>query len=381
MKCPRDAATSGGVAHDYQGVANMAEPSQNPRKLVRTAHPGIFRKGNRYVVVWRHRGQQRKRSFRTLTEAKRFKARTEAGETAPVSREPFDRYALAWIERYRGRTRRGLADSTRASYRDSLVNNAIRFFGTTRLDSIDPPMIRDFISSMVARGLTGASVRRHIAPVRAMFAEAVEDGALRTNPTAGVRVVVRGERRARRPRMLTPEQVRRLLAEIPDEHRDLVLFLSVTGTRISEALAARWADIERDGGAPVFVVRQSKTEAGERMIPLSPEMNRRLLRRRASSRYSKPDDPIFPSATGTPIDPRNFRRRVFREACERAGVEATPHVLRHSLASLLFERGRTAAQVAAWLGHTDPGFTLRTYVHAADLGSADFLDDEFLVGS
>jgi integrase len=359
----------------------MAEPSPNHRQMTRTPHPGIFRKGNRYVAVWRHRGQQRKRSFRTLTEARRFKARTGAGETAPVSREPFDRYALGWIERYQGRTRRGLADSTRASYRDSIVKNAIPFFGTTRLDAIDPPMVRDFIGSLVDRGLTGASVRRHIAPVRAMFAEAVEDGALRVNPASGVRVIVRGERRTRKPRMLTPEQVRRVLAEIPDEHRDLVLFLSVTGTRISEALAATWADLDREHGAPVFVVRRSKTEAGERTIPLSPEMNRRLLRRRAATGFAASEDPIFPSATGTPIDPRNFRRRVFREACRRAGVDATPHVLRHSLASLLFERGRTSAQVAAWLGHTDPSFTLRTYVHAADLGSADFLDDEFVVGS
>lgn len=57
-------------------------------------------------------------------------------------------------------------------------------------------------------------------------------------------------------------------------------------------------------------------------------------------------------------------------------VDVTFHTFRHTTASLLFEVGRDVAQVAAWLGHTDPGFTLRTYVHLIDggVGDAAFLD-------
>jgi len=52
------------------------------------------------------------------------------------------------------------------------------------------------------------------------------------------------------------------------------------------------------------------------------------------------------------------------------------HTFRHTCASLLFEAGKDVKQVQEWLGHADPGFTLRTYVHLMDdgLGSADFLD-------
>jgi Phage integrase family len=52
------------------------------------------------------------------------------------------------------------------------------------------------------------------------------------------------------------------------------------------------------------------------------------------------------------------------------------HTLRHTCASLLFEAGRNVKQVQEWLGHSDPGFTLRTYVHLMDdgIGEADFLD-------
>jgi integrase len=52
------------------------------------------------------------------------------------------------------------------------------------------------------------------------------------------------------------------------------------------------------------------------------------------------------------------------------------HTFRHTCASLLFEEGRNVKQVAEWLGHADPSFTLRTYVHLMDagVGDADFLD-------
>lgn len=53
------------------------------------------------------------------------------------------------------------------------------------------------------------------------------------------------------------------------------------------------------------------------------------------------------------------------------------HTFRHTCASLLFAGGKDVKQVQEWLGHADPGFTLRTYVHLLDegLGSADFLDE------
>ncbi len=62
---------------------------------------------------------------------------------------------------------------------------------------------------------------------------------------------------------------------------------------------------------------------------------------------------------------------------ERNG-EAVPwvsfHSFRHTCASLLFEEGRNVKQVSEWLGHADPGFTLRTYVHLLDAGVGDGLD-------
>ena len=61
----------------------------------------------------------------------------------------------------------------------------------------------------------------------------------------------------------------------------------------------------------------------------------------------------------------------------------TCHTFRHTCASLLFEAGRDVKQVSAWLGHADPAFTLRTYVHLMDegVGDASFMDDVVKVGN
>jgi integrase len=337
-------------------------------------HPGIYKRGSRYVVQWKHRGKLHKSSHRTLSEAARAKGRRMAGETEPAARQRFDAYARQWVKAYEGRTNRGISDGTRASYEDALERLAIPHFGTARLGDIAPPDMRDYIAALRKRGLTARSIRRYVAPVRALFAQAFDDGDVPKNPTAGVRVVVKGER-TYKPHTLMPLEIKALMAEIPEHWRELVWFLAFTGVRISEALHATWGDIGQHDGKPALMIPDSKTDAGVRAVQLTSETTRMLMRRREAAKFAEIGDPIFPSVTGTPVDVNNFRGKVFRPAVERAGVKATPHTLRHSLASLLFERGHTAAQVAAWIGHSDPSFTLRTYIHARDLGDAEFLDD------
>ena len=82
---------------------------------------------------------------------------------------------------------------------------------------------------------------------------------------------------------------------------------------------------------------------------------------------------MFPNAKGTVLDDGNVRRRAFDPAARAAGCEwASFHTLRHTAATLLFAQGRNIRQVAAWLRHADPSFTLKTYVGLlnSDLGGA-----------
>jgi integrase len=355
-------------------MAEKAIPEYR-RMIPVEGHPGIWRRGNRYVVKYSHRGKRCKKSLRTLTEAKRFKAAVAAGEAQPTSARAFNAYATEWVRTYTGRTAGGISDDTRASYAAALTGYAIPYFGTIRLDHIDAPKVRAFIAHLASDGVAPNSVRRYYAPVRALLATAYEDGLLRTNPAQGVRVIVR-DRRPAKPKRLTTEQTRALLAAMPPEHADLAYFLAATGVRISEALRARWGDLGRDvDGRPTLTVHKSKTRAGERTIPLTPETLRMLTRRRAEATYAADDDPLFPTSSGTELDDHNYRRRVFNPARVAAGMPwATPHKLRHGVASLMAEQGYGAADIAALLGHADGGaLALRVYVHPK-VRSVDFLD-------
>ena len=83
-----------------------------PAPEERTGDPGIYRRGSRYVVRFRDKqGRSRKRSARTLAEARLLKKASEVdvarGEFHDSSNVTFEVYARDWVENYRGRTKRG----------------------------------------------------------------------------------------------------------------------------------------------------------------------------------------------------------------------------------------------------------------------------------
>jgi integrase len=339
------------------------------------------------MVTWRHKGRLQKQSCKTLAEALQVQGerRQSGAARAPTTRERFEDYALAWLDTYRGRTSRGVGNLILEDYRRSLTRYAIPYFDRYRLADVEPPDVRAFVSHLEAKGLAPATVRKVLAPVRAMLATAVEDGSLRANPCAGIRVS--GRRRtdtddAREIRALSRDELAALLEETPDEWRLFFELLAHTGLRISEAIGLQWGDVVYGDQPRVRVSRRvcrgktgdPKSESGARDIPLSPGMARRLW----PLRHGKaPDAPVFASRRGTPLHESNVRNRVLIPARKRAGLEwVTPHTFRHTCASLLFDAGKSVKQVSVWLGHADPAFTLRTYIHLMDdgLGDADFLD-------
>src|SRR4051794_22729238 len=111
-------------------------------------NPGIYKRGDRYVVVFREGGKQRKRFFGTLDLAREFKGRHNAGERVSVTRAKFDEYAREWIHTYQGRTAGGVIGRTREAYRAALERYAIPFFGPMRLDEVDRPHVKRFVTSL-----------------------------------------------------------------------------------------------------------------------------------------------------------------------------------------------------------------------------------------
>lgn len=341
-------------------------------------HPGIYSRGSRYVVVYRVRGKQHKRAFRTLTEARRFKAKADTGDAVTAGKRPtVVGYAENWLDGYKGRSSGGLRDSTRSQYKDAVDRIIVPYFKKTapslKLEDLKPSMLRTFIDHLGER-YAKATVSQYFAVVRVMLATAYEDDVITSNPATGIRVTV-PQRQERKRKALTKDEMVRILNEIPEQHRDLVYLLAATGLRISEAVGLVWSDFAVSKEGATLTVRESKTEAGRRTLPLTSESARMLTKRRTKA--TDKHGPVFPNRLGGHIDTRNWRKRVFNPAAESAGVEwATPHKFRHGLASLMADSGATAAQIASYLGHADGGqLALRTYIRAAMIEPPEFIED------
>lgn len=360
--------------------------------FVRTSVPGIYRRGSRYVVTFRDpTGRRRKRSARTMAEARALKAALATdvarGDYRELSDVRFDEYAREWCRTYQGRTGRGIRETTLEEYRKDLELDVIPFFGRMRLAEVEPRHIKSLAQSIAHRGVAPATVRTVMAPVRALFATAAEEGLIRSNPCAGIRLAGRrplSEEPLETKRALTEEQLARVIEETPEEWRLFIRFLAQTGVRIGEAIALRWGDV--DLGARRVKVRRRiykgvvdvpKSRYGIREIPISTSLAQELWRWRAACANTAADAPLFPSRTGTHLNGENLLGRFLKPAVIRAGVPwAGFHTLRHTCASMLFRAGWNAKQVQMVLGHHSPAFTLATYVHliSEDLPEPSFPD-------
>jgi integrase len=377
-------------------------------KLVRTQTPGVYKRGRRYCVIFRDAtGRQRRRAAPTYKAAKQLKASlqtdVERGEFVD-SRITFTEYAPAWIATYKGRTSRGIRPETIADYRAELGldadgsptgGGAVAFFGRSRLSHIRPADIKAYAAYVEARGVSAGTVRLALAPVKCLLADAFEEGLIRSNPAAGVRVLVRhaeNEELEEHVKALSEEELRKLLATLEADPEGkgwdswwlFFAFLAHTGMRISEAIALLWRDVDL-GRRRVRVRRRyyqggfaaPKSKYGRREIPLSPGLARALWELR-KERRAQDGELVFTSRAAGVIDQSNLMARVLKPAARMAGVGGWPgfHTFRHTAATMLFRGGANAKQVQLWLGHHSPAFTLATYVHLLpdDLPEADFLE-------
>jgi integrase len=372
--------------------------------LEKTKTPGVYKKGSRYVATWRHRGKQCKSSHRTYAEAREAKKQRSAGDTRPTKRIRFGEYLPNWIETYAGRTARGFSESTRPEYRRPIEKHVEPLWGSWWLGDVEPQDVRNLFGAMRLAGCTTSEIKKTKAALSALFATAVDDGLINSNPVAGVRIPAALEDEEpdeeETGKAITRAELAILLAQIPDEWRLFFAFLAHTGLRISEAIGLRWEHVELGGDEPQIKVREQlykgkrkklKSKAGKREVPLSPGMVEQLLALRRDT-YRGAKSPVFCTKAETELTPSNVYARVLAPAAIAVGLyvevdvdgEEEPrkrstvsfHTFRHTCASLLFAQGRNVKQVQEWLGHADPGFTLRTYVHLMDegVGSADFMD-------
>lgn len=345
-----------------------------------------------FVASIRHRGRALEHSFPTLSEAvawaeathdsiRRGELPARPREQAPLLRD----LAISFLHRARAgealtRSRKPYAPTTIAGYEAALRLRV--------LPHVDPrsglclgDLPADAIDGRAAQGLVDAVAAREGA-ARARAAAAVLAAVLRDGYARGLidellpRLLLPPPPAARKV-VLSFEEAELLVAaaHAEDARRGrsllgpLVVLLLGSGCRISEALGLEWGPegLDLEGEPPTASIGRAatKTDAGERVIPLDADLVPVLRRHRLASGRPPDGAPVFTDERGRALARSGRVRFGFARVTEAAGLQGlTLHGLRHTHATWLAAANVSPPIAAHRLGHADGGaLFMRVYAH------------------
>jgi integrase/recombinase XerD len=241
----------------------------------------------------------------------------------------------------------------------------------TNCDRVTEEDLKGYLESMVSeRGLSAATVRRRLACLRSFFRRLAELGQAK-DPFANWRPKL--PRRRRLPRTLARSESVALLKSLNetrsafdrDRHMTTVFRLLVaTGLRVGELCGLKLSDVSPD----CSVVRVHGKGSRDRVAYVADSSLRESLKKLVASQRSQGrcDGPLMVNRFGAPMKPQSVRSKLRRFAAE-AGLErrVTPHMLRHTAATLLIETGVDIRFVQRLLGHSSIA-TTEIYTHVTD---------------
>jgi len=268
------------------------------------------------------------------------------------------------------RVEKGLAENTILAYRRDIVKFAA-FCAERKLDAkdIERADVVDFLASLYRGGLDSRSVARHLVTIRHFFRFALLEGYITDDPAA---TIESPRFRHSLPEFLSLDEVDRLLAQ-PDlgsvvgvRDRAMIELLYSCGLRVSELCGVRLADLQTEVGCLRCVGKGNK----ERLVPVGREaLNavQRYLRLSRPKLLGERSSPyLFVNQSGAVMN-RIVFWRLLRDYGRKAGLRKalTPHMLRHSFATHLLDRGADLRSVQMMLGHSDIS-TTQIYTHVVE---------------
>lgn len=342
-----------------------------------------------FVARWREPdGRQRKKSFPTERQANQWATSMQhdiyrgAYIDPDAGKVTFKDWAEEWL------SIQTFNESTRDSMKARFKNHVYPVLGRKALASIRPSTIQAWMKSL---DQLSAGYRRTIfVNVSTVFSAAVDDEMIAKNPctsSAATRAKPRVERRKVQP--WTSEDVQNVIENLAERYRPIAIIGAGLGLRQGEIFGLSPDDIDGD---MVTIRRQVKVFSGSRLVFAKPKYERirevPLPSHVASelTAYIKTFPPVEVTMSwGTPsgkpttvplylvtrehnaLNRNYFNGAVWKPALTASKIPDTRengcHALRHYYASVLLDGGESIKALSEYLGHADPGFTLRTYTH------------------
>ena len=279
-------------------------------------------------------------------------------------------------------------ETTREAVALRLRLHVLPHLGAYPLAALRPSVVQAWARGLQQQ-LAPSYVRVVFANLSAILAAAVDDGAIARNPCrVGSVKPPAPDRRKVLP--WSAERVTAVVAALPDRYQAIMAAAAGLGLRQGECFGLAVDDIDFLRGV-VHVRRQVRIVASRlvfappktgktRDVPLPESVALRLaahlqawpavavtLPWREPGGRPETARLLFSTRERTALARTYFNRHVWKPALAAAGVPATRdngmHAARHYYASALLEDGVNVRAVAEYLGHNDPGFTLRVYAH------------------
>ncbi len=258
----------------------------------------------------------------------------------------------------------GLSRNTAAAYADDLRHFSSHL-KTTGAAAPDRQFITSYMLRLKKEGYAPSSISRQLSSIRAYLRFMLNEGLIESNPAAGMRSP---RRWAELPGALSVSDINRLLAAPEPKKtagiRDSAVLelMYATGMRISETCELKTMDLNLESGFLKCMGKGSR----ERIIPVG---NRALesveaYLEKARPRYNKKNAPqLFITRLGDKFSRQGLWKMVKKYAM-KTGIKEniTPHMLRHSFATHLLERGADLRSVQEMLGHASIS-TTQIYTH------------------
>jgi len=246
-------------------------------------------------------------------------------------------------------------------YKPALAR-AIDAFGNKRISEIQPRDVHSFLKRMAAQGFAQKTVSNQRIVLNKIFVEATLAGDIQYNPCASVSVP-KGLAKAPRTAASLSDEEKIMKSEHPWLFPIIALY---SGLRKGEILALKWSDIDFDenvihvtksvyheGDRPH--IKQPKTTAGIRTVPLLLPLKERLQKEQGTS-----DEYIISDTGDKPLTQRRFTT-LYTLYAKEVGISCTAHQLRHSFATVAIEKGVDVKAVSEILGHKQISTTLDIY--------------------
>ena len=299
---------------------------------------------------------------------------------------------LELVEKYISQ-KTGVRHNTRSNY--NFVVNVIKkeAFGQKRIDKIKVSDAKEWLikmQQMDGRGYSSIHTIRGV--VRPAFQMAVDDDLLVKNPFEfQLNTVVVNDSVTREA--ITRQQERDFLEFVKNDkhfckYYDGIYILFKTGLRISEFVGLTKKNLDFENNRIIvdhqlqrtrdmkYIIEDTKTESGERMVPMTPEV-KEAFQRILSNRKNPKVEPMVDGYSGFLYLDKNGRPMValhwekyFQHIREKYNKiyriqmpKVTPHVCRHTFCSNMAKAGMNPKTLQYIMGHSDISVTLNTYTH------------------